>query len=188
MSSEECKAILIQEYEGTTEKEWKRVSKYKNTIGMDVRQFHHPELGDVWMLSEDDEIVDISESKDSPLLFKKGEITPASYLYTVKEGMTNPGNTDILVTSVAFFQENGDGDDRHDPIPGVLFPKAWHANEEYEGVWSVKVPVDDVIRTLNKLGFSRSDAFDLHCEGVSIATTLEAKPARKHEPDNGFEM
>jgi hypothetical protein len=188
MSSEVCKEILVEEYEDTTEKEWKRVSKYKNTLGMEVRQFNHPEVGDVWMLSEDGEEFDIFESKDSALLFKKGEITPASYLFTIKEGMTYKGNTDIMLTSVAFFKEEGYADDRHDMIPGNFFPKAWNATEELEGVWSVKQPVDTVIHALVKLGFQRSDAFDRLCEGISVASTPEAKPARKHEPDTGFEM
>ena len=188
MSSEVCKEILVEEYEDTTEKEWKRVSKYKNTLGMEVRQFNHPEVGDVWMLSEDGEEFDVFESKDSPLLFKKGEITPASYLFTIKEGMTHPNNTDILVTPVAFFQQTGYADDRHDPIPGEFFPESWYANEEQEGVWSVRMPVDELIKAMEKLGFQRSDAFDRLCEGVSVASTPEVKPTRKHEPDNGFEM
>lgn len=188
MSSEVCKAILVEEYEQTTEKEWKRVSKYKNTLGMEVRQFYHQELGDVWMLSEDGEEFDVFENKDSPLLFKKGEITPASYLFSITEDTALDGNTYIMLTSEVFFSEHGYPDDRHDVIPENFFPKAWGASENQEGIWSVKIPVDTVIHTLIKLGFQRNDDFDDVCDGVSIASTPEAKPARKHEPDEGYGM
>lgn len=180
MSSDECKEILAEEFEETTEKQWKRIAKYKNTLGMDVRQFNHPQIGDVWMLGDDGDY-EIHKKYDYPMVVKKGEITPDSYLFSIKQGMTYPGNTDICLTTSKYFEENGYADDRHDLVPGLFFPKEWKAQEEQEGVWSVKMSVEDTINGLLKIGFKRSDSFDALCEGISTIN----KHARNHDLSEG---
>lgn len=184
MSSEECKEMLADEYEDTNIKDWKRVAKYKNTLDMTVRQFNHPEVGNVWLLDDRGEN-DIFGSEWSPMIAKKGTVSAASYLFSIKEGMTYPGNTDIILTSVAHYEATGYSDDRHDVVAGTFLPTEWDACEETEGVWSVKVPVQEAIAGLLAAGFQRSDAHDLLWEGVSTLIPAQSPAAKKKWDDGG---
>ncbi|MHD0644198.1 hypothetical protein ACYPKM_01010 [Pseudomonas aeruginosa] len=177
MSSEECKELLSEEFPGTNEKDWKRVTKYKNHHGEEVRQFRHPEVGDVWVVDEDDELV-VHRQKNVSSAFKKGELSPADYMFSVAKDTFSPLAC-ISFTLKVFYDANGHMYDQHDAAPGSFLPKSWGAGEEMEGVWSVasEISLDDVIRELLKLGFQRSDAFDELTEGRS---TVPSRHSREH--------
>lgn len=177
MSSEECKDLLAEEFPGTNEKDWKRVTKYKNHYGEEVRQFRHPVNGDVWVVDEDDELM-VHRHKDISRTFKKGEVTPADYLFSAG-GETDCPQPFVSFVLKVFYDKHKLMDDRHDDVPGSFLPKAWNSAEEMEGVWSIDASysVDEIIREMLKLGFQRSDAFDELCDGRS---TVPSKHTREH--------
>lgn len=170
MSTEECKELLEDEYPDLKSKDWKRVTKYKNIMGHHVRQFSHPSGGDVWIVQDDEEF-DLYDSLNVGYVRKASEISPSSYLFSIDTSYNLCSRITINFTMADFFEEEACMDDRHDMIPGLFLPKEWEAHEEMEAVWSVSKSLtpEAIIARMHKLGFIRSDAFDVLTGGTSIA-------------------
>jgi hypothetical protein len=175
MSTEECKALLEDEYPDLNSKDWKRISKYNNIMGNPVRHFKHPSNGDVWIV-EDDEELDLYDDFSTSYVRKAADIAPASYLFSIDTSFNVCSRITINFTLVDFFAAEQCMDDRHDMVPGIFLPKEWDAHEETEGIWSVakSLTPDAIIARMHKLGFQRSDAFDELTGGASSALTMAA--------------
>lgn len=180
MNTEECKELLAAEYPDTEEKQWRRVSKYKNSFGEDIRQFSHPEIGDVWLLDDEDE-ADIYTSCNHSNVMKKGSIKPSDYFFTIDSNSGLNNGMVIYFVLKQFFEGNKSLDDRHDMLPGDLVSKSLVMVNLAESAWALKVTVSatDATKKLSELGFSQDSRLDMLITGARFSGSS------RHRDDQG---
>lgn len=155
MSTADCKSLLVQAYPTTTAKQWKRISKFKNLHDEDIRLFSHPEVGQVWVNEDEEELsVDASDVRNA----QASALTPADFYVAFGE---NPGNGPldgawVMAVYKPFFDKHECFDSIH--LGGVMeriYPKGLEFGEDTEATFGIyqDIALDEVKRLFRDAGF-----------------------------------
>lgn len=168
VTTSDCKKLLVKHYPETAEKEWKRLSKYKNVDEQDVREFQHPTLGKMLVIDFEDEleIVDEDAVEGERLHKKRGA---SDYIFSVADkGYSTledliPDSVTVMMTPLKFWEKNRYMNDQPDYAPENFLPKEWEAEDINEcGTWLFQTTLnkDEVKQTLISLGCVWTQEFD----------------------------
>ena len=137
MSTEDCKAILVEQYPQTMAKDWKRESKFLNVDGNEIRRFKHPEVGSV-LVNEHYRRITTDELEFG---FRKLSSLTAQEFYfciTMSNGEDFPAHAMVSLAYKPFFDAEGFLDDTSlESAVEKLFPKGIECYEEGESVFCI---------------------------------------------------
>lgn len=177
-----CKKYLISLFPNTKEKEWKRITKYKNQNGCDVRGFTHLNVGDVFVLNDGKASLHL---EDSPEITKaniklsatKSIIQASDFIFSVVDGYETLMIPDCerqqhlaLITPMKYWLKNKCMYDQPNEKPLKFMPSDWDAEDLNEGgTWFIlnDLTEKDFIVKMKEIGFQRSNDFDKFVGGRS---------------------
>ena len=169
ITTDDCKDFLTEVFPDTVKKQWKRLSKYKNNQHFVVREFSHPIKGNVFIIEDMDEELQIIDKDDDDAQKSTGGLTVSDYIFTVV--ISDHLGMWACITRKSYWIKNGYINDQPDYYPTRFFPASWEADDINEGgtwVFQGDMTQQELINALNKIGFSRSDEFDIFIGGKSI--------------------
>jgi hypothetical protein len=179
MSTADSKNLLVEQFPGTSAKEWKRETKYKNYLDEEVRRFRHPVAGVVYIdddgnSSTDDDYIGFCQAS-------KLKADDFYYCISMIEGDGAPCWAMASLVHRPFFDSEGYMDSIHlGHLMERLFPKDIECNEEAESAFSIEeeLPLDELKAKFTAAGFVFSEALDRLVQGVANNNPAEqqAKP------------
>lgn len=164
MSTADCKALLVKQYPNTQIKEWKRESKFKNVVGIEIRVFKHPTVGQVFVNEHRAEIG--TDAQD--MSFRKPSSFTAQEFYfsiTMSDGVDFefPANALVSIVHKPFFDAEGFLDEVSlETVLNPLFPKDIECYEEMEAVFAIdeEYSFEELRAKFIEAGFCPSEALD----------------------------
>jgi hypothetical protein len=162
MSTEDCRALLVQKYPQTLAKDWRRESKFRNINGNEIRRFKHLKVGTVFVNEHYREIA----TDDLEVGYRKPSSFTAPEFYfsiTMNEGDDFPAHALVTLALKSFFDANGVIDCIHlESAVKTLFPKGINAYEEMESVFCIdeELTFEELQAKFIEAGFCPSEKLD----------------------------
>jgi hypothetical protein len=137
MSTENCRALLVQKYPQTLAKDWKRESKFLNIFGNEIRRFHNSVVGSVLV---DEQYRDFS-TDELDIAYRKASSFSAHEFYfsiSMNTGDDFPGHAMVTLALKEYFDKKGGLDCIHLGASVLkLAPKGVHMHEEMASVFCI---------------------------------------------------
>lgn len=157
MSTADCRELLVKNYPATSEKEWKRESKFKNLLEDEIRRFRHPVVG-VVLINEDRGQISV-DAMD--MFFRPHNSFQASDFYF--SVMPYDDGQRLYLAEKRMFDADGEMEDvHHQWVVKSFLPKGMKFDEEMEGVFSIEtsLTIEAIREKFVEAGFHPSDALD----------------------------